>query len=149
MVITLDRYFDEMEKKKNEKITMRDIVFKRSIQRKVDTEIQKGLQAHQAIITIQEELQSKLAQMVQSLYVVNPNRDFDEDTFKEPNWLDNFTEIREKYFLYYIYFLSKRIDDLQWILDNRYKNLYHLWNHQIFKMLKLKERLDPTAEVVI
>ena len=149
MVITLDRYFDEMEKKKNEKIVMRDIVFKRSIQRKVDTEIQKALIQHQAIITIQEELSTKLGQMIQNLYTVNPNRDFDEDTFKDPNWLDNYKEIREKYFLYYIYFLMKRIDDLQWILDNRYKGFYHLWNHQAFKMLKLKERFDPTAEVVI
>lgn len=149
MVVTIDKVIERIQEQNRKTVGMKDIVFKRSIQRKVDTEIQKGLSQHQAIISIQEDLYKKLAFMVDSLHRVNPSRDFDEDTFKELNWLDNFENIREKYFLYYIYFLSKRIDDLQWILDNRYKGFYHLWNHQVFKMLKLKEKLDPRVEVVI
>ena len=149
MVVNLTKYREEQIIKK----AMKQNVFKSSVQRKVDGDIQKYLSDYKSIISIQTELSNRMVGMKTALGKVNPDREVDLNIFKDPNWMDKIDAIREQYFLYYIYFLNKRICDLQWILDNRFRGNYmkfsHLFNHQYFKLIKLKERLDPKADALV
>lgn len=149
VVINLQKYREEEIKKKK----MKQNVFKSSVQRKVDGDIVKHLTDHKSIVTIQSDLSNRMVGMKFALTKVNPDRKVDLNLFNDENWIDKIDNIREQYFLYYIYFLNKRICDLQWILDKRFRGQYmkfsHLWNHQYFKMLKLKEHLDPKEEALV
>ena len=63
---------------------------------------------------------------------------------KEFDELDNEDiKVRAKYSVFYIKHSSKRIKDLNW-LDSKKKTFFSYSNSQIFKLIKLKEKLLVT-----
>lgn len=63
---------------------------------------------------------------------------------KEFDELDNEDiKVRAKYSVFYIKHSSKRIKDLNW-LDSKKKEFFSYSNSQIFKLIKLKEKLLVT-----
>ena len=130
-------------------------IYKKSVQRAVDTLIFDKLKTHAAVLSVQCELTNRILGLRKALEVVNINIKSDPMSlgiiYSDPDWLEKITSTRERYFLYNIYYTYKRIDDLQWMIDNRFRDpqikLSHLFNHQLFKLIKLKERLDPKVEV--
>jgi hypothetical protein len=63
---------------------------------------------------------------------------------KEFDELDNEDiKVRAKYSVFYIKHSSKRIKDLDW-LDSKKKTFFSYSNSQIFKLIKLKEKLLVT-----
>ena len=66
---------------------------------------------------------------------------------KEFDELDNEDiKVRAKYSVFYIKHSSKRIKDLDW-LDSKKKTFFSYSNSQIFKLIKLKEKLLVTHSV--
>jgi hypothetical protein len=64
----------------------------------------------------------------------------DIDKMLELNF-DDISPIRTRYGVTYIKHCKKRIKDLDWIRDNKFK-FKGLSNTQIFKLIKLKEKLS-------
>lgn len=127
-------------------------LFKGMIHKNVDDSIIKNLSNHQPILSVQTDLSNRIIGMKNALAKINPDRVVDLKIFEDENWMDKINNFREEHFLYYIYFLNKRINDLQWILSNRFRGpqikFSHLHNNQIFKLIKLREKLDPKAEIL-
>jgi len=155
MKIELANKLAELKKSEQRNKMINRNAFKTSVQRKVDGDIVKHLQNHQPITSLQSELTNRITGMRSAIEKINPNRDIDFviSTFKNENWMLEINSTREEYFFYYIYFLQKRVRDLQWILSNRFKGpqikFSHLFNDQIFKLIKLRERLDPKEEALV
>lgn len=60
---------------------------------------------------------------------------------------DQLYPTRTKYGITYIKHSSKRIMDLDWVVENKWKFL-HLSDSQVFKLVKLKDRLTANPSVI-
>ncbi len=60
---------------------------------------------------------------------------------------EDIPQIRHRYGITYMKQCEKRINDLTWILSNKYK-FKHLENSKIFSLLKFKEKLELNAHIV-
>lgn len=117
-----------------------------SVKSFIDRKIYQSMVDGTAIQSIQSELAVKCKNMINTLLL-------DKERSKSNYTIENVLnmsisdldgvvgETRLKYTVYYIKHSKKRIIDLQWLIDNKYKFKQYS-NSQIFNLIKLKEKLS-------
>lgn len=96
--------------------------------------------------SIIEHLESKIKSM--SEFIINQRIDLEKlielelEVFSDDDFKENRLPItRNKYTAYYIKHSRKRLLDIDWVLNNC-KKFPHLSKSQVFKLVKLKEKLS-------
>jgi hypothetical protein len=106
------------------------------IHESIDNQITKSLVEGHAISIIQSNLKVKIKSFTTTLTkdCIDLNQMFELK-------FDEISPIRTRFGVTYIKHCKKRIEDLEWISDNKSK-FRHLSNSQVFNLIKLKEKLS-------
>ena len=119
---------------------------KESIMEMIDKRIIESYVNGFTSLSIIEDIATRVANMSR----VIKDEGFDVDDFidlefeeleSEDFQKEKLTKTRVKYTIFYIKHSKKRIDDIIW-LDSKKKSFQRFSNSQIFKLIKLKEKLS-------
>ena len=105
----------------------------------IDRRIHESMVDGFPIACIKQDIEIRYRNMRRSILTEVTADEFDELLKGD---LDKIERARTKYVAFYVYHAKKRLSDLDWVFKNRSK-FPRLSNSQIFKLDKLKERLQP------
>lgn len=103
----------------------------------VDRTIKQSFKGDKDIIDIKKQLKTRC---VNFMKVLLKDETLDIDEVMTSDWED-LKSSRIKYGVYYIRSCNKRIDDLDWVLNNKYK-FTGRDESEIFGLIKLKDKLS-------
>lgn len=109
-----------------------------SITNMIDKKIITSLVEGHAIRSIQDDLNTRMNNMVVSIKTCDRNVDV---LYLLTSDVNKIQSTRQRYQVMYIKECGKRVKDLEWLINNKYK-FPRLSNSQVFNLLKLKEKLS-------
>jgi hypothetical protein len=109
---------------------------KESIHESIDKQIKESLVEGHAISIVQSNLNIKIKNFISTL----SKDSIDLEKMYELSY-DDISPIRTRYGVTYIKHCKKRVEDLDWLSNNKFK-FRHLSNSQVFNLIKLKEKLS-------
>lgn len=109
----------------------------------IDRSIISSLVEGHAIRSIQDDLNTRMNNMVTSIKACDKNADVLKLLLTD---VEKITPSKTKYQVMYIKVCSRRVKDLDWLIKNKYK-FPRLSNSQVFNLLKLKEKLSVESAI--
>ena len=104
----------------------------------IDKKIIEHLVEGYAIAFVQKDLNDKMNKFCDNIRDTNKNVDVLKLLMMET---ENITPTKTKYQVMYIKVCAQRVKDLDWLMRNKYK-FPGRSNSQVFKLIKLKEKLS-------